>query len=54
MESAIDDPLDGLLRRSWHAVATVDEVGTGPLSVTLLDRPLVLVRLDETISAFDD
>jgi phenylpropionate dioxygenase-like ring-hydroxylating dioxygenase large terminal subunit len=54
MESAIDDPLDVLLRRSWHAVATVDDVGTGPLSVTLLDRALVLVRLDEAISAFDD
>jgi vanillate O-demethylase monooxygenase subunit len=48
------DPLDDLLRRSWHAVAVADEVGAAPVPVTLLDERLVVARLDGEIVAFDD
>ena len=48
------DPLDVLLRRSWHALSTDADVGEHPIAVTLLDRPLVLVRLAGKVAAFDD
>jgi phenylpropionate dioxygenase-like ring-hydroxylating dioxygenase large terminal subunit len=48
------EPLDVLLRRSWHAVARVDDIGAAPVPVTLLDERLVLARLDGEIQAFDD
>ena len=34
------------LRKAWHAVATVEEVGDGPFQVWLLGEPWALVRLD--------
>jgi phenylpropionate dioxygenase-like ring-hydroxylating dioxygenase large terminal subunit len=48
------DSLDRLLRRTWHAVARVDEIGAAPVPVTLLDERLVVARLDGEIRAFDD
>lgn len=48
------DPLDQLLRRSWHAVAREEDVGSAPLPVTLLDERLVIARLAGEIVAFDD
>lgn len=54
MPLSSDDALDTLLRGSWHAVATDAEVGEAPLSVTLLDQPLVVVRLGGSVGVFDD
>ncbi len=42
------------LRRAWHAVAPVAEVGDGPHQVMLLGEPWALVRLDGEIRAFVD
>ena len=54
MAVAPGDPLDALLRRSWHAVALEADVAAAPVPVTLLDERLVLARLDGEIRAFDD
>jgi phenylpropionate dioxygenase-like ring-hydroxylating dioxygenase large terminal subunit len=48
------DPLDDLLRRSWHPVAMADDIRAAPVPVTLLDERLVVARLDGQIVAFDD
>jgi phenylpropionate dioxygenase-like ring-hydroxylating dioxygenase large terminal subunit len=43
------------LRQKWFAAARSDRVGKKPVAVTLLDRPIVLVRLDGThVSGFED
>jgi len=48
---ANDDPR---LRRAWHPVARVGELGEGPLRVWLLGEPWVLVRLAGELRAFQD
>lgn len=50
-------PIDNLspaMRRAWHVVATVQEVGDGPVQVWLLGEPWVVVRLDGSLRAFVD
>jgi phenylpropionate dioxygenase-like ring-hydroxylating dioxygenase large terminal subunit len=42
------------LRRCWHPVGTVDEIGEGPTRVMLLGEPWAIVRLGDTVSAFVD
>ena len=42
------------LRKAWHAVATVEEVGDGPFQAWLLGEPWALVRLDGELRAFVD
>jgi phenylpropionate dioxygenase-like ring-hydroxylating dioxygenase large terminal subunit len=43
------------LHRKWFAVARADRVGKKPVAVTLLNRPIVLVRLDgEHVVGFED
>jgi len=42
------------LRRAWHAVAPVEEVGEGPHQVWLLGEPWALIRLDGELRAFVD
>ena len=42
------------LRRYWHPVLYVDELGTGPQQVTLLDERIVVVRLGGDVRAFTD
>ena len=38
----------------WHPVASVDEVGDGPVAVTLLGRRWVVVRLGGSLTALPD
>lgn len=40
--------------RRWFAAALAHKVGTTPLAVTVLGRPLVLVRMDGRIAALED
>jgi vanillate O-demethylase monooxygenase subunit len=42
------------LRRCWHPVCRVDDVGERPVAATLLDERLVVVRLGSEIAAFPD
>lgn len=42
------------LERAWHPVATSDEVGDGPLAVTLLGTRWAVARLGDGLSAFED
>jgi vanillate O-demethylase monooxygenase subunit len=42
------------MRRAWHAVAPVEEVGDGPHQVWLLGEPWALVRLSGEVRAFMD
>ncbi len=42
------------LRKAWHAVATVADVGDGPHQIWLLGEPWALVRLDGELRAFVD
>ena len=43
------------LHRKWFAVARADRVGKKPVAVTLLSRPIMLVRLDgEHVVGFED
>jgi phenylpropionate dioxygenase-like ring-hydroxylating dioxygenase large terminal subunit len=42
------------LRRAWHPVARVEEIGDGPHAVELLGEHWVLVRLDGEVRAFVD
>lgn len=51
---AVVDNLSAIWRRSWHAVATSEEVGVAPLQVWLLGRAWCLVRLGLELVAFDD
>ncbi|HEY3736023.1 MAG TPA: aromatic ring-hydroxylating dioxygenase subunit alpha [Jatrophihabitans sp.] len=49
------EPLDwAILARHWYPVARVDDVGTGPASVTLLDAPLVVYRAADGFVVADD
>lgn len=43
-----------LSRDMWHPVATSLELGEEPLSVQLLDTPLVVVQLEGNVSVFPD
>lgn len=42
------------LAAAWHPVADVAELGDEPLSVLLLGRAWVLVRIDGQVAAFED
>jgi methylxanthine N1-demethylase len=42
------------LHRFWHPVAYAADVAPGPTAATLLERPLVLARLDGQVRAFAD
>lgn len=43
------------LYRKWFVVARADRVGRKPIAATLLDRPIVLARLDgERVTGFED
>jgi len=42
------------LRRCWHPVCRVEELGDKPIPVTLLDEQLVVVRLGNEIACFPD
>src|SRR5689334_18962783 len=46
MAAGPGDPIDALLRHSWHAVAVAADIGGAPVPVTLLGERLVLARLD--------
>jgi vanillate O-demethylase monooxygenase subunit len=48
------DNLEPALRRFWHPVATVGELGPAPLPVELLGQHYVLVRMGEDVRAFED
>jgi phenylpropionate dioxygenase-like ring-hydroxylating dioxygenase large terminal subunit len=50
MEWMDRDPLRGY----WQPVARVDSLGDGPVSARLLDEDLVVVRLGDEISVFQD
>lgn len=43
-----------VLRRSWHAVASSDEVTDRPIQIWLIGEPWALVRLGGKITAFGD
>jgi phenylpropionate dioxygenase-like ring-hydroxylating dioxygenase large terminal subunit len=45
---------DAVLRHYWHPVATADELGDGPLGVSLLDERIVVWRSRGTVVAFRD
>ena len=42
------------LRRFWHPVCFADDLGDGPLAVTLLEEPVVVVRLSDEVVAMRD
>jgi phenylpropionate dioxygenase-like ring-hydroxylating dioxygenase large terminal subunit len=50
---AADNTTAGL-ERSWYAVALADEVGDGPLAVSVLGVPWVVARLSGRLVAFED
>ena len=45
LDSLGEERLHRALRRCWHPVCRVDELGDKPLAVSLLDERLVVVRL---------
>ncbi len=49
-----DDRFYRLLDRFWHPVAQAGELDAGPILVTLLERRLVIARINGSATAFDD
>jgi phenylpropionate dioxygenase-like ring-hydroxylating dioxygenase large terminal subunit len=54
LDVAGEERLHRALRRCWHPVCRVSELGDKPLPVNLLDERLVVVRLGSEIAAFPD
>jgi vanillate O-demethylase monooxygenase subunit len=62
MTTIDDDPvlepdrvgLDALAMRAWHPVAVAAEVGDEPVRVTLMGRPVVVVRSPDGVRAYTD
>jgi phenylpropionate dioxygenase-like ring-hydroxylating dioxygenase large terminal subunit len=49
-----EEILHGALRSYWHPVLYAEELGERPVGVTLLDEPVVVVRLGAGVRAFTD
>ncbi len=54
LDAVGEDALFVALRRYWHPVAFADDLGADPVAATLLEEPLVLVRLDGEPVAMHD
>src|SRR6187200_1964157 len=54
LDAAGETWLHRALRRCWHPVARAADLVDRPVAVTLLDEPLVLVRLGAEVAAFPD
>jgi vanillate O-demethylase monooxygenase subunit len=54
LPGAVIDNLSPLWRRSWHAVATSEEVTASPLQAWLLGEPWCLARVGREVVAFED
>ena len=44
----------GYLRDAWYVAGWVDDIGDAPISVTIIDQPIVLWRADRKLVAFED
>ena len=54
LDRAGEEALHVALRRFWHPVMWADELTDGPKPATLLDEPIVVVRLGGEVAAFKD
>lgn len=54
LDRAGEEALHVAMRRFWHPVMWADDLADGPAAATLLDEPIVVVRLGAEVAAFRD